>query len=101
MPALSIYLDECVDRDLTTRLQARGFSATSTYAEGMSGAADQLQLEFDAQHDWTILSHNKRDYQLWHRASLQQGRTHSGIILLRQSPLLATLEPRAVLAQPG
>ena len=48
------------------------------------------------QRGWTLISHNKRHFQRWHRVFQQQGRTHSGIILLPKSPL-PRLELRAAM----
>jgi hypothetical protein len=96
MPAPTVYLDECVDQDLAASLRARGFGATTTRDEGMSGAGDEQQLQFATQRGWTLISHNKRHFQRWHRVFQQQGRTHSGIILLPKSPL-PRLELRAAM----
>jgi hypothetical protein len=62
----------------------------------MSGADDEAQLQFASQHGWTLISHNKRHFQRWHRLFRQRGRTHSGIVLLPKSPL-PRLELRAAM----
>jgi hypothetical protein len=84
----AVYLDECVDHHLVVRLRQRGFTATSALAQQMIGASDEEQLNYAAQRNWAILTHNKRHFQRWHRRFQELGRTHSGILVLPPSPLL-------------
>jgi len=93
---LAVYLDECVDHHLVVRLQQRGFIATSALAEHMVGASDDEQLNYAAEHDWAVLTHNKRHFQHWHRKFREMGRPHSGILILPPSPILR-LELRAAM----
>ncbi len=96
MPAPPVYLDECIHGDLSLGLRRRGFTVTTTFLEGMSGARDAAQLAFAADRGWTLMTQNGRDFRRLHHAFLQQGRPHSGIIVLPHCPL-ARLTLRAAM----
>ena len=97
MPSLSIYLDECVDHRLVSRLRQRGFSVSTAQAEGLLGADDARQLGFAAERGLLILSHNKRHFQRWHARFREQGRSHAGILLV-PSGSLEVLELRCAMS---
>ena len=48
----------------------------------MNGQSDDSQLGFAASHGRLFLTAHARDFARLHRDWLQQGRTHSGIILV-------------------
>jgi hypothetical protein len=97
MTAPPVYLDECVDSELAPRLVQRGFVVTTAVAQGMVGASDPEQLVYATQHDWVILTHNRRHFQREHNESLRQQRPHSGIIVLPQRGPFERLVLRAAM----
>jgi hypothetical protein len=48
----------------------------------MGGDDDEAQLEYATRHGLVIVSHNEADFRYWHQTFLDQGRRHSGIILV-------------------
>jgi hypothetical protein len=97
MTAPPVYLDECVDCELAPRLVQRGFVVTTAAAQGMVGASDEEQLAYATQHDWVILTHNRRHFQREHHEYVRQHRPHSGIIILPQRCTFDRLELRAAM----
>lgn len=97
MTAPSVYLDECVDCELAPRLAQRGFVVTTAVAQGMVGASDPEQLAFATQHDWVILTHNRRHFQREHNEYVRQQRQHTGIMILPQRGTFERLELRAAM----
>ncbi len=97
MPVSPAYLDECRDQHLLLRLRLRGFVVASAHTENLLGADDDQQLAFAVRRGWVLISHNKRHFQRLHAAYLHQGRTHSGIVILPQTPPLARQELRAAM----
>jgi hypothetical protein len=86
-----------VDCELAVRLVRRGFTATTAQAQGMIGATDSQHLAFANQHQWAILTHNRRHFQREHQTYLRLGLPHSGILILPQRGGLDRLELRAVM----
>jgi hypothetical protein len=97
VPAPHAYLDECVDVALAQTLRHRGFSVTLARDHGPVAASDEQQLAYATGRGWTILSHNARHFQRWHRTFLEQGRPHGGIILIPDTGPLSRLTIRAAM----
>ena len=85
MPALSIYLDECVHYDLVDALRERGFSVVAARDQGVVGVDDEAQLIYASAHGWMILTYNRNHFQQLHQARHSQGQPHAGIIVMPQS----------------
>lgn len=45
------------------------------------GCSDATQLQFAAAHQWTILTHNRCDFEWLHEAALREQRPHAGILI--------------------
>jgi len=87
MAAPPAYLDHCLDQRIAVRLRQRGFTVTTTYAEGNATLRDEDQLVFAATRGSVLVTHNKVDYQRHHRHWASQGRQHGGIIAIPQGSL--------------
>src|SRR5437764_13848610 len=97
MPRPAIYLDECVDQYLASRLQQRGFAVAIPQQAGLLGASDPMQLAFAARNDLLILTYNRRHFQSLHRQYQTEERPHSGILIASSRPI-DQLEVRAAMA---
>lgn len=96
----AFYLDEDVPEDLARLLTARGHFATTTRIEGRKGVPDERQLWYAAERGWTVVTMNRRDYRLLHRAWLlwthewNVQSPHAGVLILDH--LLPADVPRVV-----
>jgi hypothetical protein len=83
-----LYLDNDVSVALIHQLGVRGHAVTATRDLSQQRAPDDLQLLRAAEHRWTLISHNRRDFLLLHRAwrrwSDRWGVTamHAGILII-------------------
>ena len=62
----TVYLDEDVALLVATLLQAQGFSATTTHAEGMLHADDDVQLKHAISLESCLVTHNRLDFERLH-----------------------------------
>lgn len=82
---LSIYLDDCSDDDrLINILRRAGYVVISPRDAGTLGWDDADHLQYAAQRDYALLTHNPQDFQDLHNVWQAQGRRHSGILLVYQ-----------------
>ena len=88
MAVLAAYLDECVDPRLASQLSQRGFRVTTALSEGTLGLSDERQIAFAFEHCLLLVSHDQHDFRRLHADYQQQGRPHSGILLLPFGPLI-------------
>ena len=80
---LSFYLDDCSDEDLLIRLLRRaGHTVTSPRQTGTVGWYDSDHLDYASRHDFTLITHNPRDFRDLHDIRHAQGLRHRGIILI-------------------
>ena len=68
-------------------LRSRGFEAVTPDDVGLLGHEDITQLEWCAQQGFVLVSHNIGDFYCPHREFLQGGKSHWGIVLIRQQTL--------------
>ena len=78
---IELYLDEDVDVLVADLVRARGFKAVTTTEAGQKGKADDDQLAFAASQQWTLLTHNRVDFEELAQQYFADGKTHSGIII--------------------
>jgi hypothetical protein len=88
----SIYADNDVAVQLAPLLRARGHSVTTALAFGRATALDDEQLLIAAEHGWTLVTHNRKDFELLHDAwrrwsgAWRVAATHAGILVVPQRP---------------
>lgn len=78
---ISLYADEDVDVLVKPLLIAKGFDIRTTLDEGMRGKSDQDQLAHAIKLQCIFLTHNRVDFEKLAVQYLEEGITHSGIIL--------------------
>jgi len=84
---IELYLDEDVDVLLATLVKARGFSARTMAEVARLGAADDRQLEYAAEQNLALLTHNRADFEELARDWLASGPTHAGILIAVRRPV--------------
>ena len=71
-------------RVVVQALRARGVDAVTALDVGMEGRADAAHLEAATAQARVLCTFNAADFLRLHAEYLRQGRTHSGIIIMRQ-----------------
>jgi len=83
---IEIYLDEDVSVLVAELLRARGFVAVSTQQAGNLGTSDRDQLEYATNHQLTLLTHNRADFELLTQEYFSAGSEHAGVIIAVRRP---------------
>jgi predicted nuclease of predicted toxin-antitoxin system len=84
---LELYLDEDVDVLVADLARARGFKAVTTQETGRRQRTDDDQLAFAAGQQWTLVTHNRVDFEELAQQYFATGQSHSGIIIaVRRDP---------------
>jgi predicted nuclease of predicted toxin-antitoxin system len=78
----TIYTDEDVNVLIATLLRSRGIDAITTREQDMLGKSDDEQLAWAASTERCILTHNRVDFEELHLLYINEGRQHSGIIVI-------------------
>jgi hypothetical protein len=82
---IRLYLDEDAgDRRLLSALRSRGIAVISAAEAGNLRWPDSQQLAFATEQSRTICTYNQRHFSELHAACLAEGRTHSGIVIMRR-----------------
>ena len=84
---VKLYLDEDVRKLLAIILRDRGYDVISAVEVPLIGVSDRKQLEFAAQENRAILTHNIRDFIMLAREYKSASKPHSGIIVSDQLEL--------------
>jgi hypothetical protein len=86
----TLYLDEDVAHQLGSRLRIAGHTVHTTHQHGRTETSDGNQLLFAAANGWTIITHNRKDFELLHDAWLRWTSSwnlrniHHGILIISQ-----------------
>jgi hypothetical protein len=78
---IRLYLDEDVSVLLAQLLRPHGFEVLTTREAKNLGRFDAAQLHFTAEHQLTMLTHNRCDYERLHETALREQRPHAGILI--------------------
>jgi predicted nuclease of predicted toxin-antitoxin system len=78
---ISLYLDEDVSVLVARLIRSRGFSALTALEADQLGKTDAEQLEYAAQRNMAILTHNRGDFEALARQYVAAGQTHGGIFI--------------------
>ena len=89
---ISLYLDEDVSVLVADWLRPHGFDVLT--ARDAWGLSDTAQLRFAAEHHRALLTHNRIDFELLHRAALDKQEPHAGIIIANRRASHADLARR-------
>lgn len=83
---MEIYTDEDVNVLVAGLLRARGFVVQTTREAGNLGKDDVPQLEYAVRQEYTMLTHNRVDFELLASDYFQRGKEHHGIIIAFRHP---------------
>ena len=85
MDKILLYIDEdAMDQDFVAALTARNIDSLTVADVGMLHKSDEEQLDWATANSRVIFSFNTRDFYRLHTLRLEQGSSHSGIILAPQ-----------------
>ena len=73
-----------MDRALVRALRARGVDVTTALDEGMIERSDSEHLDYATAQGRVLYTFNVGDFYRLHISYLAQGKSHAGIILVRQ-----------------
>jgi hypothetical protein len=76
--------EDTMDQILVEALRARNVDVITALDAEMIEQKDREHLDYAAEHDRVLCTFNTGDYYRLHSEYLRQGRTHAGIILMRQ-----------------
>lgn len=83
MTTLRLYVDEdACENAVIVGLRARGVDLLTTLEAHRTGTSDLEQLEFAASIQRAIYTFNAADFAQLHAAWLNDGRPHSGIVMI-------------------
>jgi hypothetical protein len=83
--ALRFYFDEdSTARGLMRALAARGLDVTNAVDAGFAGRPDSFHLGHAASEGRVLYTFNVGDFHRLHEAWLEEGRIHSGLVLVPQ-----------------
>jgi len=71
---IQLYLDEDVSILLAQLLRPHGFDVFTTRDAKNLGCSDAAQLHFAAEHQLTMLTHNRCHYERLHETALREQR---------------------------
>jgi hypothetical protein len=79
------YFDEdSTQHRLIAALQSHAVDVVTSLGAGMNARDDQTQLKFASENARVLVSSNGSDFAALHREWLEQGRVHSGILIIPQ-----------------
>jgi Domain of unknown function (DUF5615) len=82
---VKFYFDEdSAQHRLTAALRSRAIDVVSSLDAGMNARDDEAQLLFSSAHCRVLVSSNASDFAALHRQWQEQGRSHSGILIIPQ-----------------
>lgn len=82
---IRLYFDEdSARRSLARELRLRGADVVTAPEVGMAGHTDEQQLEWATSNDHVLYSFNRGDFYRLHTRLMQEGKSHSGIVLSKQ-----------------
>ncbi len=74
-------LDEDVSVLVVQLLRPHGFEPLTTRDAHNLGSSDAAQMRYAAEHHWTLLTHNRIDYERLHAEGLRNQRSHTAILI--------------------
>jgi predicted nuclease of predicted toxin-antitoxin system len=83
---IKFYLDEDVDVLVAEMIRSEGFYAISTDEAGRKGQSDRQQFEFAVSQNYTIVTHNRIDFEKLAQEYFTNEETHYGLIISVQRP---------------
>ncbi len=95
---IRLYCDEdSLDHNLARALRARGLDVTTALEEDMIAREDEEHLDYATQQGRVLFSFNRGDFYRIHTQYLEQGKSHTGIILANQQQYSVGEQMRRIL----
>ncbi|MGE0599868.1 MAG: DUF5615 family PIN-like protein [Dehalococcoidia bacterium] len=89
---LAFYFDDNIAaKPVISALRMAGVSATTADESANRGKPDSEHLEFAAEHGLALVTADEGDFSKLHWEWLAMGRTHAGIVLVRQRTSIGDL----------
>lgn len=83
---IELYLDEDVHVLVADLVRAKGFEAITTRDAGQLSSSDPQQLAYATNHQKTLVTHNRVDFERLAQEYFNQDKKHYGIILAVRHP---------------
>jgi hypothetical protein len=82
---IKLYFDEdSIQHSLTRALRARGTDVITSLDADLVAQPDSVHLDYATQNGRVLCSFNVGDFYRLHTEYLNSGRTHTGVVLMRQ-----------------
>lgn len=78
---IHLYFDEDVSVFVAELLRSHGFDVLTTRGAKQLGNSDATQLQYAVEHQRTMLTHNRIDFELLHAEALETQQSHAGILV--------------------
>ncbi len=89
---VSFYFDDNIAmKPVVVALRERAIEVTTADYAGNRGIADVQHLEFAGSHGFAVVTADEGDFAALHWDWLRQGRSHCGIIVVRQRTSIGDL----------
>ena len=83
--SVKLYMDEdSMDQDLVVALRSRGVDVITALDAGMVEQEDRQHLAYASEQGRVLCTFNIGHFHRLHTEYLRQGKSHAGIILMRQ-----------------
>lgn len=84
---IKIYLDEDVNVLIARLVRAKNFTSVAVSEVGRRGRSDAEQLSYAVQNGYTILTHNRLDFEKLVQEYYADNKSHYGIIIAVRRPV--------------
>lgn len=81
---LSLYFDEDVSVTIVDNLRTRNFLVQSARDMALLGRDDADQLKYAVSQRWTMVTHNRTDFENLHYRYTTTGQKHFGIVIAKR-----------------
>ena len=78
---IRLYLDEDIDVLIADLIRPHGFEIVTTMEVARKSKSDPEQLEYATTEKFTIVTHNRSDFEQLAQKYFDSGQTHYGIII--------------------
>ncbi|PDW02296.1 DUF5615 family PIN-like protein [Candidatus Viridilinea mediisalina] len=83
---INFFCDEDVSVLVAELLRARGFTVVTAHQVERLGVDDVAQFAYAAAHQYTLLTHNRADFEDLSMRYFETGQQHYGLIIARRHP---------------
>ncbi|KHE93240.1 MAG: DUF5615 family PIN-like protein [Candidatus Scalindua rubra] len=87
MAKIKLYLDEDISHTVAEVLRSRGYDVLSAHQMGMRSRADDEQLDYAVENEWTLIAFNARHLAPLVKKLHEEGHDHFGVVVSNQISL--------------